>query len=132
MFGPPGRAYIYFTYGLHWMLNCVTHPEGDPAAVLIRAMLPVEGLERMAANRPGRRLSEWTNGPAKLCQALQVDGRLNGVNLSDPASGLWIESGLPVEAGQIETGPRVGIDYAGEPWVSLPWRYRVTLDPSTK
>jgi len=123
MFGPPGRAYVYFTYGLHWMLNCVTHPEGDPAAVLIRAILPVEGLEVIAARRAGRPEAQWTDGPAKLCQALGIDGSCNGVDLTDARSGLWIEPGFPVAEQDFLRGPRIGIDYAGEPWVSMPWRY---------
>lgn len=131
MFGPPGRAYIYFTYGMHWMLNCVTQPAGEPTAVLIRALLPIEGLEVMAANRVGRPPAQWTNGPAKLCQALEIDGRLNGVNLTGAAGQLWIETGIPVRPEWIITGPRIGIDYAGEPWVSMPWRYRVEFPTET-
>lgn len=123
MFGPPGRAYVYFTYGLHWMLNCVTHPDGDPAAVLVRAIFPSEGLEGMAARRAGRPQKQWADGPAKLCQALGISGACNGVDLTDPKSGLWIEPGKPVPPEYIRRAPRVGIDYAGEPWVSLPWRF---------
>lgn len=127
MFGPPGRAYVYFTYGMHWMLNCVTNPAGDPAAVLIRALLPSEGLDRIAANRHGRPAKQWTDGPAKLCQALAIDGSLNEVDLTNPSGGLWIEPGVPLPPEWIVTGPRIGIDYAGEPWVSMPWRYRARL-----
>ena len=127
MYGPPGRAYIYFTYGMHWMLNCVTGAEGEPSAVLIRAVLPVEGLESMAERRKGRPPSQWVDGPAKLCQAFAIDGSLNGVNLTDPAGNLWIEPGRTICPEWIISGARVGIDYAGEPWVSMPWRYRVFL-----
>lgn len=126
MYGPPGRAYIYFTYGMHWMFNCVTGPEGEPSAVLVRALLPLEGLEHMAARRKGRPPAEWTNGPAKLCQALAVDGQLNQADLTRPDSGLWIEAGRPPAPQSIQTGPRIGIDYAGEPWVSMPWRYWIS------
>ena len=89
MYGPPGFAYVYFTYGMHWMLNAVTGAEGSPAAVLIRAIRPLEGQAWMAANRP--RLAGkpgWLDGPAKLTQALAIDGSLNGVDLCDPGSGL--------------------------------------------
>jgi DNA-3-methyladenine glycosylase len=127
MYGPPGRAYIYFTYGMHWMLNCVTQPEGQPTAVLIRALVPTEGLSQIAARRAGRPSTQWTDGPAKLCQAFGIDGSLNEANLTLPSSGLWIETGLPIRPEWVETGPRVGIDYAGEPWVSQPWRYRARL-----
>ena len=89
MFGPPGHAYVYFTYGVHWMLNAVTEKEGFPAAVLIRAIVPVEGVEVMSSRRRGRD----TLGPAKLTQALGIDGKLNGLDLCDPSSGLWIEAG---------------------------------------
>ncbi len=123
MFGPPGRAYVYFTYGLHWMLNCVTHPEGDPAAVLVRAIFPSEGLEVMAARRAGRSQKQWADGPAKLCQALGITGACNGADLTVPGADLLIEPGWPVPPEYIRRAPRVGIDYAGEPWVSLPWRF---------
>ncbi len=128
MYGPPGRAYVYFTYGMHWMLNCVCQPEGQPAAVLIRAVFPVEGLERIAERRAGRPPDQWANGPAKLCQALGIDGQLNGAGLTRTGSGLWIEAGSHIPAEHILSGPRVGIAYAGEPWVSMPWRYRIRPD----
>lgn len=123
MFGPPGRAYVYFTYGMHWCLNAVVGPEGQPAAVLIRAILPCEGLEQIAQNRAGRPPAEWTNGPAKVCQALQIDGRLNGCDLTAPDSPLVIESGFNVPNDWIQVGARVGIAYAPEPWRSMPWRF---------
>jgi len=124
MYGPPGRAYVYFTYGMHWMLNCVCGPEGFPSAVLLRAILPTEGLERIASRRAGRPKAQWTDGPAKLTQALGIDGRLNGADLCSPAQGLWIEMGQPVPDEGVKTGPRVGIDGVPEPWLSKPWRFR--------
>lgn len=127
MYGPPGHAYIYFIYGMHWMLNIVAEPEGSPSAVLIRAILPDEGLDQIAARRGKANPRDWTNGPARLCQALAIDGRLNGTDLTDPGAGLVIEQGWPVPESCVITGPRVGIQYAPEPWLSNPWRFRVDL-----
>lgn len=123
MFGPPGHAYVYFTYGMHWMLNAVTEREGFPAAVLIRAMEVVEGADFISVRRQGRD----TNGPAKLTQALGIDAALNGVSLCDPGSGLWIETGTPVAGSDIITAPRVGLDTVPEPWKSVPWRFTKRL-----
>lgn len=122
MFGPPGHAYIYFTYGMHWLLNVVTERTGQPAAVLIRALEPLEGLARIAVLRTGRPRREWTSGPARLTRALAIDGALNGVDLTI-AGPLVIETGLPLPEAAIRTGPRVGIAYAPEPWRSRPWRF---------
>jgi len=124
MYGPPGRAYVYFTYGMHWCLNCVTGPSGYPAAVLLRAIRPEEGLDLIAVRRPGRPQPEWSNGPGKLTQALGIDGALNGVNLTEMAGGLWIEAAQPVAEERLLVGPRVGIQNVPEPWRSKPWRFR--------
>jgi DNA-3-methyladenine glycosylase len=125
MYGPPGRAYVYFTYGMHWLLNCVTGPEGSPAAVLIRALLPTEGAEQMAVRRKSVERKQWCSGPAKLCQAMAIDGHLNGIDLCDPQGELWIEDGPEISEFNVETGPRVGIDKVPEPWRSIPWRFLV-------
>ena len=122
MYGPSGHAYVYFTYGMHWMLNAVTEREGFPAAVLMRAFEPVEGVEIISARRQGRD----TLGPAKLTQALGVDEALNGADLCDPAAGLWIEAGAPVADSDIITGPRIGLYTVPEPWKSMPWRFRTS------
>jgi DNA-3-methyladenine glycosylase len=121
MYGPPGHAYVYFTYGMHWMLNAVTEPEGFPAAVLLRAIQPLEGLAIISARRQGRD----TLGPAKLTQALALDGTFNGADLSDPHSGLWIEAGQPLPDSAVLTGARVGLYTVPEPWKSVPWRFRI-------
>jgi DNA-3-methyladenine glycosylase len=120
MYDPPGFAYVYFTYGHHWMLNAVTEREGFPAAVLLRGIEPVEGVEVMLQRRSGRD----TRGPGKLAQALSIDGLLNGVDLCMQDSGLWIEAGTPVAENDIITGPRVGLYTVPEPWKSMPWRFR--------
>ena len=122
MYGPPGHAYVYFTYGNHWMLNVVAEPEDSPAAVLIRAILPEEGREIISSRRGGKD----TLGPGKLTQALGIDGKLNGINLYDPASELRIEKGRLVDDKEVITGPRIGLYTVPEPWKSIPWRFRVT------
>ena len=129
MYGPPGFAYVYFTYGMHWMLNVVTGAKDSPAAVLIRAIRPLEGQDWMAANRP--RLAGkpgWLDGPAKLTQALAVDGNLNGVDLCDPLSGLFIIPGTPVAAKKVVATSRIGLYNVPEPWKSIPWRFLVKSD----
>lgn len=125
MYGPPGRAYVYFTYGMHWMLNCVCEEEGFPAAVLIRAVQPVEGLASIAAHRPGRPPAEWCSGPARLTQALRIDAAQNGADLCAPASELWLEAAAPVSDNAVSRGPRVGISRTPEPWRSIPWRFSI-------
>jgi len=126
MFGEPGKAYIYFTYGMHWLLNIVTGQADVPAAVLIRAIFPLEGLETMALNRPRQAYSsQWLNGPAKLTQALGLDGRMNGYRLGKPKSELFIENGIIVPGNQVKSSPRVGLGKTPEPWLSLPWRWNL-------
>ncbi len=121
MYGPPGHAYVYFTYGNHWMLNAVTEAEGFPAAVLIRAIQPVEGVEVISARRNGRD----TFGPGKVCQALGIAKGENGADLTATGGGLWIEAGIPVAEGSVTIGPRVGLYSVPEPWKSKPWRFCV-------
>ncbi|MGB7538629.1 MAG: DNA-3-methyladenine glycosylase, partial [Anaerolineales bacterium] len=89
MFGPPGHAYVYFTYGMHWMLNLVTEAEDFPAAVLVRAIIPAEGRGVMQRRRGGR--EPIAGGPAMLCQALLIDGRYNGHDLCEKKSQLFLE-----------------------------------------
>lgn len=121
MYGAAGHAYVYFTYGNHWMLNAVTEREGFPAAVLIRAIQPVEGVEVMSARRQGRD----TFGPGKLCQALGIGKGENGVDLTEAGSGLWIEAGVQVPDSLVTKSPRVGLNNVPEPWKSKPWRFKV-------
>lgn len=124
MFGAPGRAYVYFTYGMHWMLNLVCEAEGVPAAVLIRAIQPAEGLSLMRVLRPNLAGKPgWLNGPAKLTQALGIGRQQNGADVCSEESGLWVERGISVPKEQVRALPRVGIGYAGEPWLSMPWRW---------
>ena len=126
MYGPPGHAYVYFTYGMHWCLNFVTEAEGFPAAVLIRAIQPCEGLEIIAARRSPQPPARWTDGPGKLCQALGIDRRHNGLDLCSPESELFVEFGSPIPPENVTIGPRVGLNSVPEPWKSMPWRFRLT------
>jgi len=121
MYGPPGHAYVYFTYGNHWMLNAVTERNGFPAAVLIRAMQPIEGVEVMMERRQGRD----TFGPGKLTQALGITQSENNVNLTEAGSNLRIEAGIFVPEKSVTIGPRVGLNKTPEPWLSRPWRFLV-------
>jgi len=121
MFGKPGHAYVYFTYGNHWMLNVVTEREGFPAAVLIRAIQPIEKVEVMSARRNGRD----TFGPGKLTQAMGITKSENGVDLTESTHCLWIESGLHIPNSLVTKGPRVGLNNTPEPWLSKPWRFLV-------
>ncbi len=127
MYGPAGHAYVYFTYGMHWCINAVTGAVDYPAAVLIRAIRPDEGLEDMALRRGRFPRSQWCNGPAKLTQALRIDGSLNGFSLCDRNSGLWIEAGEEISEDKVRTTPRIGIDSVPEPWKSKPWRFLAEL-----
>lgn len=121
MFGPPGYSYVYFTYGNHWMFNTVTEREGFPAAVLIRAIQPIEGVEVMSARRLGRD----TFGPGKLTQALGITKSENQIDLTKANSSLWLEAGQIVPDKSVTIGPRVGLNKTPEPWLSKPWRFLV-------
>ena len=127
MFGPPGRTYIYFVYGMHWLLNFVTEDDGFPGAVLIRAIIPKEGLEIISRRRNGQPKKQWTNGPAKICQAMNIDNQLNGINICARNAQVYVENGVEIESELIQASPRVGLNSVPEPWRSIPWRFK--LDP---
>ena len=130
MWEAPGYAYVYLTYGMHWLLNVVCEPVGRPAAVLIRALEPLDGQDIISANRAGRRCDEWTSGPARLTRAFGVTGAQNRADLTDRAAGLWIEAGDPVPQQAVRVGPRVGMGRrVPEPWRSMPWRWWVADHP---
>jgi DNA-3-methyladenine glycosylase len=118
MYGPAGLAYVYFIYGNHYCLNFVTEPEGFPAAVLIRALQPLAGLERMFENRGSvKNQAQLCNGPGKLCQALQIDQKLNGISLA--SNQLFL---LPGNSSvQIANSPRIGISQGQD----RKWRYYI-------
>jgi len=124
MYGHPGHAYVYFTYGMHWMFNVVTEAEGFPAAVLIRALEPLEGIAAMERNRKGRNGFELCSGPAKLTQALNITHALNGADLClRRGAEVWIEDAPPIPDDKIAIGPRIGLNNTPEPWKSMPWRF---------
>jgi DNA-3-methyladenine glycosylase len=126
MYGPPGHAYVYFTYGMHWMLNAVTDREGTPAAVLIRAIQPEEGQGLMMQNRPYNAGKKgWTDGPAKLTQALGITSEQNTVDLCSADNGLWIETGISIADDLVQRTGRIGLNSVPEPWRSVPWRFAV-------
>jgi DNA-3-methyladenine glycosylase len=127
MYGPPGHAYVYFTYGMHWCLNCVTEEEGFPAAVLIRSVLPREGIDFIARRRAPQPRTLWTNGPAKICQAFDIDRELNDVDLCTVDNGLWIERGETIPDHLVTTSARIGLFSTPEPWKSIPWRFVAKL-----
>ena len=120
MYGPPGHAYVYLLYGINWALNLVTTADGEPHAVLIRAIEPTRGIALMARRRrkpPDSR--ELTNGPGKLTNALAITGADYGRDLC----GGWLylqSSDLPV--GKIGRSPRINVDYSGH-WASKRWRF---------
>lgn len=127
LYGPPGTSYVYFIYGVHWCFNAVTRDEGLPSAVLVRAIEPLEGIDLMRRRRPAaRRDRDLTNGPGKLCAALGIDKRHNGLPLQRRP--VLIRRGAPVPARDVVITPRIGISLSADwplrwfiddnPWVS--------------
>jgi len=116
LWGPPGRAYVYFVYGMHWCFNAVTELEGRPGAVLVRGLEPLAGFDG-----PVR-----LDGPARLCRALHITGAENGADLV--TSALRILDAPAVPGREVERGPRIGVDYAKE-WADRPLRFWVRGSP---
>jgi DNA-3-methyladenine glycosylase len=121
MFGPPGHAYVYRSYGIHWCLNLVCEEEGVAAAVLLRALEPTHGLDRMRARRGAEDARLLCSGPGRLCEALSVHRGHDGLPLDRPPFELLASPG---EA-EVVSGPRIGITAAAE----LPWRYGLAGSP---
>jgi len=118
LFGPPGRAYVYLSYGIHSLLNAVAEPEGSAAAVLIRALEPTEGIELMRERRRRDEIGDLCSGPGKLTEALGVGLSLNGADLTEQPFEIYSRD--PAWNGsEIVAAPRIGITKAAE----LPWRY---------
>jgi len=127
MFGEAGFAYIYFVYGMHYMLNVVTEKKGFPAAVLIRAIEPLENIEQMIINRGGQE-KNIGNGPAKLCQALEINKTLNGCDLTINQE-IWLEESQSKTKLDIVAKPRIGIDYAKDEDREALWRFYLKSNP---
>jgi DNA-3-methyladenine glycosylase len=147
MYGPPGHAYVYLVYGMYDLLNIVTEPVDHPAAVLIRAVEPLEGLELMRESRtavraarrktaapaargaaPDRRLA---SGPGLVAAAFGIDVTWTGTDLCDPAAPLRLEEPPEDEpAPVVRETPRIGIAYAGQPWTEHAWRFVIEGHPS--
>jgi DNA-3-methyladenine glycosylase len=147
MFGPPGHAYVYLVYGMYDCLNVVTEPERAPAAVLIRAVEPIDGIEAMRVDRvvratarrrsltPERAAAEaariaslapgrLASGPGLVAAAFGLDTGWTGLDLCNPGSPLRLETSPPDRpASIIDATARIGVDYAGEPWDAKPWRF---------
>lgn len=148
MYGPPGLAYVYLVYGMHDCLNVITEPSGRPAALLVRAVEPIEGVPAMRLDRGvraerGRRNRDPEKaartaahlarvpdarlavGPGLVTAAFGIDTSWTRMDLCDPGSPLRLETCPPDEVVEIQTSPRVGIPRAGLPWTRLPWRFSV-------
>jgi DNA-3-methyladenine glycosylase len=147
MFGPPGVAYVYLVYGMYNCLNIVTEAVGRPAALLVRAVEPIEGVAEMRLARirtllarphrdgtvdadgarqsiEGLHASDLASGPGLVCAAFAIDRSHDGIDMCDRNSELRIEAAAPRDRPlMVATGPRIGIGYAPEPWLSRPWRF---------
>jgi DNA-3-methyladenine glycosylase len=154
MFGPPGVAYVYLVYGMYDCLNVVSGPEGTAAAVLIRAVEPLEGVARMRADRETRLLARpriaadpaaaeralarlratdtarLAAGPGLVAAAFGLDRGWTGRDLCDHTSPLRLEEGEAIRPDEIVAGPRIGVGYAGPDWSDRPWRFHVAGHPS--
>ena len=169
MYGPPGRAYVYLVYGMHDCLNIVTEPAGSPAALLVRAVEPLEGVGLMRTSRDARTRARrraptsaepaaaepagtepvgaeraparhppplvpdvrLAAGPGLVCAAFDLDRTLTGHDLFDPEASVRLEPPRPGEKhSDVVSSARVGIGFAGSPWIDLPWRLTVSGSPS--
>jgi DNA-3-methyladenine glycosylase len=154
MYGPPGRAYVYLVYGMHDCLNIVTEPVGSPAALLVRAVEPLVGIELMRASRSRRAVARrrapdtaaagqpvlasppvpdhrLAAGPGLVCAAFDLDRSLTGHDLFAPEASVRIEPPSADERPPVViAGPRVGIGYAGPPWTEVPWRLAIAGNPA--
>jgi DNA-3-methyladenine glycosylase len=154
MYGPPGRAYVYLVYGMHDCLNIVTEPVGTPAALLVRAVEPLEGVALMRASRTRRTAERRRStarassrpagtgkdaiadhrlaaGPGLVCSAFELDRSLTGHDLFDRDATVRLEPPPATDpAASVVAGPRVGVAYAGAPWTDVPWRLAIRGNPA--
>lgn len=126
MYREGGVAYVYFVYGMYYQFNVVCNVRDIPHAVLVRALEPVEGIELMRERRHQHPDHNLTNGPGKLCIALNIDRALDGADLLGDR--VWIEEYKSISPRRIARGPRIGIDYAQE-WIDKPWRFWIKDNP---
>jgi DNA-3-methyladenine glycosylase len=126
MYGVGGTAYVFFVYGMYNQFNVVTNVIDTPHAVLIRALEPVEGIELMRKRRDNQPDHNLTNGPGKLCIAMDIDRELDGADLL--GNRVWLEDAEKIPRSRIQCGPRIGIDYAEE-WKDKPWRFWIKDNP---
>ncbi|MGC9357195.1 MAG: DNA-3-methyladenine glycosylase [Anaerolineae bacterium] len=125
MFGSPGHAYVYLIYGIHHCLNLVTGEEGFPAALLVRAVEPMEGLDVQQQLRgPERPFRDLTRGPGRLCEALAIDKGFDGVDLCAPDTQLWVEEDETAPEGDIAQSPRIGVTGNTEAR-TVSWRFYI-------
>jgi len=125
MYGPPGHVYVYFTYGMHFCMNLVCQPQGDPSAVLLRAGRVIAGVPLARARRGVARDLDLARGPARLCEALGIDRSQDGADAAGPPGALRVFAApRPVPAASISHGPRVGVSRAAE----IGWRFWITGD----
>jgi DNA-3-methyladenine glycosylase len=130
MWGPPGKLYVYFTYGMHWCMNAVCGDPGEPSAVLLRAGEVVAGLDIAQARRPDARERDLGRGPARLARLLGITGEDNGVDLTAGAAPLTLQPGARVPDRLVCTGPRVGLNPRMGEAADWPWRYWVDGSPA--
>lgn len=127
MYAAGGVAYVYLIYGMYYCLNAVTRGEGEPEAVLIRALAPERGHEHWQLAYPRLKAQQWLSGPGRLCRALQIDKAQNGLSLRSDE--LWIEKGEAVAEADVVAAPRIGVDYAGAA-AQWPLRYYLRNHPA--
>jgi DNA-3-methyladenine glycosylase len=125
MFGPPGHAYVYFTYGMHFCVNLVCGPDGTSSGVLLRAGELITGVELARERRPRSSVRDLARGPARLCQALAIDRGLDGADVCSDGA-LRILAGSPADLSSVRRGPRTGVSSAKD----TPWRFWIDGDPS--
>jgi DNA-3-methyladenine glycosylase len=127
MFGPPGHLYVYFSYGMHWCCNVVAGDSGTCAAVLVRALQPLTGLDLMRMRRKAARAErDLCSGPAKLAQALGIDGGFNGADLVSGAGGITLLDDGTAPPDHVRCSPRIGLSRGQD----LPWRFFIADDPN--
>lgn len=124
MFGPPGHAYVYFTYGMHYCVNLVCGPPGMASGILLRAGEIIAGEDLAVARRPRSSLRDLARGPARLCNALAIARPENGLDVCDPDGPLRVLPGDPVDPAAVRNGPRVGVSTAKD----TPWRFWIDGD----